>query len=60
MSRKEKKNMQEYSCAVCGQSFKSEREQREHGAKEHQGQSMGRPESMGQSYDDQSQNQPDR
>ncbi len=60
MARKEKKNMQEHSCAVCGESFKSEHEHREHVENEHQGQSMGRPESMGQSYDDPGQNPPDR
>ena len=60
MARKEKKHVQESSCAVCGQSFKSEREQREHDENGHQDQSMRRPESMGESHDDSGQNQPNR
>ena len=48
MAHQEKDNKQGYSCAVCGKSFSSEREQRDHSKKKHQDQA--RSDMSGQSH----------
>lgn len=55
MAQHEKETKGKHSCPVCGQSFNSEQEQREHQSKQHQ----GRPES-GQSYGEQRRDQSSR
>lgn len=52
MAQQEKGNKQKYTCAVCGQTFNSEREQREHGENEHPGFVMGSSSPIGQSGGD--------